>query len=190
VPTASDELGLTLTETVVGVAQTPHPVVVEAASQLPPELVVTDVMLKEKPFPTAAMVGFWGSGFAPPNDWVNASAATGWKTCALRGLENKAPENKAPENKAMEARTAASGKRAQNGLGACMRIRSPPVELVPQLTRLARKDPVVNILSLSNSLAFAVGRNFLWNRVPGCPHACGVTPDAVDDSGMLHKRTG
>jgi hypothetical protein len=136
---------LTLTEIASGVAQTPHPVIVEAASQLPPELVVTDVMLKEKPFPTAAMVGFWASGFVPPNDWVNDSAATGWKTCALRGLESKAPENKA-----MEAKTAAAGKRIRNGLEACMRIPSPPGELMPQLRRLARKNPVVNILSLSD----------------------------------------
>jgi hypothetical protein len=89
-------------------------------------------MLKEKPVPTAAMVGFWGSGFAPPNDSVNDSAATGWKTAALRGLENKA----------MEARTTAVGKR--------IRMRCPPVELLPRLTRPARKDSVVNILSLSD----------------------------------------
>jgi hypothetical protein len=46
-----------LTETAVGVAQTPHPVIVEAVSQLPPELVVTDVMLKEKPFPSVSALG-------------------------------------------------------------------------------------------------------------------------------------
>src|SRR5271163_3472623 len=103
-------------------------------------------MLNEKPVPTAPMVGFWASGFAPPNDWVNDSAATGWKTAALRGVENKAPENKA-----MEARTAAAGKRIRNGLEAWMRIPSPPVEPAPRLTRLARKDSVVNISSLSKS---------------------------------------
>jgi hypothetical protein len=40
---------------------------------------------------------------------------------------------------------------------------------VPRLTRPARKDSVVNISSFSKSLAFAVRRNFPWNRRPGCP---------------------
>jgi hypothetical protein len=51
----------------------------------------------------------------------------------------------APENKGMEERTAAAGERIQNGLEARMRV---------------RKDSVVNMSALSNSLAFAVGRNF------------------------------
>jgi hypothetical protein len=106
------------------------------------------VMLKEKPVPTAAMVGFWASGFAPANDWVNDSAATGWKTAALRGVENKA----------MEDRTAAAGKRIRNGL----------VDLAPPWTRLARKDSVVNISSLSHAWPARFG-GLPVNRVPGCP---------------------
>jgi hypothetical protein len=87
VPTARAMGAVTTTEIVRGVAHNPHPVIVEAESQLPPELVVADVMLKLKPVPTAAIVGFWGSGSAPPNDLVNDRAGTDRKTCALRGAE-------------------------------------------------------------------------------------------------------
>jgi len=90
VPTAKFTAVVTITEIVRGVAQRPHPVIVEVDNQLPPELVVAEVMLKLKPVPTAAMVGFWGSGSAPPNDFVNDSAGTGAKTCALRDVETDA----------------------------------------------------------------------------------------------------